>query len=520
LATTDLLEYSRLELQKRLDSTKIKRKRNKLGQFATPTVLATQILEFAKSLLQPDLNVNFLDPAFGTGAFYSALLKTFSQSRIATAVGYEIDPDYGKNAIELWRDTPLQLHITDFTQAKSPESDEGKFNLLICNPPYVRHHHLTRQEKNRLKQDVKTSVDLKLNGLAGLYCYFLCLSHDWMAQGGLAGWLIPSEFMAVNYGKKIKQYLLTRVKLLRVHRFDPTDVQFKDALVSSAVVWFENKQPPVEHSVEFTYGGTLLKPAVSKSIPIDVLRYVTKWTKFPLFFEGSCSGQTQTRLMDLFEIKRGLATGANNFFVLTPEEAAKHQLPNKFLKPVLPPPRYLPVNKVETDNEGNPTLGHNLLLLDCNLPEDVVRNEFPKLWRYLQTGVAAGINQRYLCSHRSPWYSQENRPPSPFLCTYSGRRGTKNRNPFRFILNYSNATATNGFLMLYPRRALRRALECNFNLQEDIWHALNRISSHVLIEEGRVYGGGLYKLEPKELGNVPADKVLAVLPEPLTTLIN
>ena len=47
--------------------------------------------------------------------------------------------------------------------------------------------------------------------------------------------------MDVNYGKAVKHYLLSRVTLLHIHRFDPNDVQFADALVSSAVVWFRNK---------------------------------------------------------------------------------------------------------------------------------------------------------------------------------------------------------------------------------------------------------------------------------------
>jgi len=42
--------------------------------------------------------------------------------------------------------------------------------------------------------------------------------------------------------------------------------------------------------------------------------------------------------------------------------------------------------------------------------------------------------------------------------------------------------------------------------------SIDQISDEVLMAEGRVYGGGLHKLESKELGNALPEKVLEVLP--------
>ena len=64
----------------------------------------------------------------------------------------------------------------------------------------MRHHHLESDEKDRLKAQLARSLHMEISGLAGLYCYFLLLCHDWMEEQGLAIWLIPSEFMDVNYG--------------------------------------------------------------------------------------------------------------------------------------------------------------------------------------------------------------------------------------------------------------------------------------------------------------------------------
>ncbi|MGH2387569.1 MAG: SAM-dependent DNA methyltransferase, partial [Chloroflexota bacterium] len=177
-----------------------------------------------------------------------------------------------------------------------------------------------------------------------------------------------------------------------------------------------------------------------------------------------------------------------------------------------PSPRRLEADEVFADDQGAPLLADAQYLLNCPLPEQVVQRDYPELWRYLQRGVALGIKARYLCAHRSPWYAQEQRPAAPFVCTYMGRQVGAGSRPFRFILNHSRATAANVYLMLYPREPLKKALIQDPQLKWAIWQALNAISQHALFAEGRVYGGGLHKLEPKELGSVPAAAILDIMP--------
>jgi methylase of polypeptide subunit release factors len=203
-------ERHRIEARASLDAPRSQAERNRMGQFATPFPLALEILSYAKKLLPADHKIRFFDPGFGTGAFYSALLQTFPLSSIASATGYEIDTHYGDPARQLWGGTGLNLRISDFTKASPPK--EG-FDLVICNPPYVRHHHILNGEKTRLQIASRRACGVQFGGLAGLYCHFLGLSHAWMVDGGIAGWLIPSEFMDVNYGAAVKHYLLDKVRL-------------------------------------------------------------------------------------------------------------------------------------------------------------------------------------------------------------------------------------------------------------------------------------------------------------------
>jgi hypothetical protein len=93
--TMPQLEQTRLGLQRLLDDQKSQRQRNVMGQFSTPGELARDVLRFARTIVPTHCGVRFLDPAFGTGSFYSALLAEFPSEQISSAEGVEIDPHYG-----------------------------------------------------------------------------------------------------------------------------------------------------------------------------------------------------------------------------------------------------------------------------------------------------------------------------------------------------------------------------------------------------------------------------------------
>jgi predicted RNA methylase len=507
-AAVNNIEVHRLEEQVRLDGLKTAAERNKMGQFATPPALALSLARYLQDL-RGEGPIRFLDPAVGSGSFYAAVSQTFAPEHIAAATGVELDPRFSDIAMRLWGDRGLRVVQGDFTRQPLPNE---RFDLILANPPYVRHHHLPGAEKERLKARLALSLHLDMSGLAGLYCYFMLLCHDWMEDQGLALWLVPSEFMDVNYGTTLRRYLTERVTLLHIHRFCPTDAQFTEALVSSAVVVFRKSPPPSDHCVRFSFAGSIESPQTEGLVVLDMLRRSGKWTQFPSTTSLHESGEPA--LGDIFAIKRGLATGSNDFFILKENDIETWKIPRQMLKPILPGPRHLQHDIVEALPGGMPDVSPQLFLFDSSEKEEQIRIAWPRLYEYLEMGRKRKIHAAYLASRRAPWYSQERRPPAPFLCTYMGR-SRDGKHPFRFIWNRSQATAHNVYLMLYPKGPLRDAFEQSAETEARVFKALQQIAPAQFLSQGRVYGGGLHKVEPKELAKIPARLVLDAIGVPL-----
>lgn len=489
-------EALRQEIQADFDASRPARARNRPGQHATPAALARAITRLALAAHGPG-PVRLLEPSVGTGAFFSALVAESRATPAAGAghLGVELDPELAEGAALLWGGAGLTVRRGDFT-AMAPQGQ--RYSLILANPPYARHHHLDAATKARLRAALPEHA---LSGLAGLHLYFVLLAHRWLAPGGVAAWLLPGEWLETATGAALRAHLARDVTLLQVHRFEATDLQFGEALVSSVVVLLRQGAPPPGHRARFSVGPDPADPARWADHPVGALAARARWAR--LEQPPDPIGEYQITLNQMFDIKRGVATGANRFFIRDLDAWDALGVPRAFLRPVLPGVRRLPFPHVPARPDGWPDLRPRLALLDIRLSPEALARAHPRLFAWLHGPEGEAARQTWLARHRAPWYRQERRDPAPVLASYMGRPRA-DRPAVRLYTNPTRAVAPNVYMGLYPRPELGADPAQLAALVE----AINALPPGHLAGHGRTYAGGLSKLEPGDLGGVPIEAAL------------
>jgi len=450
------------------------------GQVETPWPIAELLARWAMSLSPQTV----LDPAAGLGTLLLACRDYHSSAQL---IGVERDSDILKRARSL-APQGTKLILADYLL-----SDAGQFDAIVANPPYVKAHRLTYTDSNwrYFEERFGTSLDR----LTNLYGLFLLKIWEDLSPGGRAAVIIPAEFLNANFGEEIKERLLRNIRPRGIVVFAPNVNLFASSLTTSAILFLEKngdrlnqicakKVDSIEEADSFvTY---LLGKEIDKSrvtyTDLGNFQPREKWLNTLLrtqpFIEVPI---LEKRVGDYFKCRRGIATGANDYFTFSPSDLARADLHQQHVEPCITKASDATTLIFDEDNLAE------LVAKDrrCYLLNP--RTEDAPLRKYLLGGDKLGIAGRHLPKHRPPWYKPENRPVASIWVPVFSRGNV------RFILNTSLAKNLTCFHGLYP-------IEGNENLSPLLALFLNSsFGQESFRRANRFYGDGLNKVEPKDV---------------------
>jgi hypothetical protein len=152
---------------------------------------------------------------------------------------------------------PLEKGTTSFNSPleKGDTGGCGGFDIVIANPPYVRHESI-----KAFKPQLAKEFDGFYCGTADLYTYFYKKGIDLLKKGGHLCFIAPNKFMRAGYGRNTRTLLSREVTPQIV--IDFCDLPIFDATTYPAVILVEKTTNPP--SPPFAKVGNRSNPPLEK----------------------------------------------------------------------------------------------------------------------------------------------------------------------------------------------------------------------------------------------------------------
>ncbi len=449
-------------------------KKQELGQFFTNPTIA----DFMCELVYHKNAKKVLDPAVGQGVFLKFLESKKKQN--LQYLAYDIDGEMIKASSNVL-DFNVEYKKEDYLLSEI----EIKPDIIICNPPYNKFQEICN--RNEYIEFFKKKFDFEISGYSNLCVYFLIKSLYELKENGKCAYIVPFEFLNAGYGERIKKFFIKNKFLKAIYKFDSTLSIFDDALTTSCILLFEKTE---HEKVEFVLVNNIEEIENnsfenSKFYSYNELNYKEKWNMYFSFSQNQ-SYKNLINFSKVAKVKRGIATGGNDFFTLNKKQIENLGLSSvSLVKCVCKSPDVKKL--IFQENDFQELYASNKKVHIFNGNNAISENDFA----YIKFGENNNFDKSYLTSHRTPWYSVEKKEHAPIWISVF------NRNSMKIVRNETQSKNLTTFHGVY--------LNDNYNNEKTtnilFCYLLTPISQKILKINKREYGGGLDKFEPNDLNN-------------------
>jgi SAM-dependent methyltransferase len=448
--------------------------RRAIGAVFTPPAIVDAMTAWCRS--RPAARV--VDPGSGTGRFLVAAARAHPKAEL---VAVETDP-----LARLLLRANVAVHGlaartrvlgADFRHVKLPRARGA--TLFIGNPPYVRHHDLTAEDKRWLIENAKR-FGLRASALSGLHAHFFLATALHAKPGDFGAFVTAAEWLDVNYGALVRSLFLGPLGGVALHVVEPSARPFADADTTAAIACFElGAQSKTIRYARVASSDSLGALAGGRAIARERWERSSRWSS--LAHRPSSLPAGHVELGELCAVHRGQVTGDNALWIAT--AGAVGLVPRHCFPAVTRARELFAAGAVLTE------LAALRRVLDLPLDlDELTRAERRRVETFLALARKRGAHHGFIAQHRKAWWSVGLRAPAPILATYMARR------PPAFVRNPHGARHINIAHGLYPREPLEPAV------LDALAAYLNR---HASTNGGRTYAGGLTKFEPREMQRLP-----------------
>ena len=482
------------------DSAELRKAR---GAFFTPPAIAEHLVDWA---LRGDPNASVLDPTCGDGVFLLAAgrrLKALGRQASdldEQVFGIDLHRESLDEAMRLLESESLDAHLvaSDFFAVPTPDVPESPLpfvDAVVGNPPFIRYQEHVG-ESRRMSVEAAFKQGVRLSGLASSWAASLAHSAGFLKPNGRLAMVLPAELLTVGYAEPIRAWLRNRFGQVNLVVFER--VQFADALVDVVLLLAEGSGGcdsfalwHVDNAEDLAH----ISPSGQfKVTPSDS----GKWTD--MLVPGAqrglyrrVIGESFTTLGEYGSPMLGSVTGANKFFAITDATREQYGFTDSQLVKISPPgTRHLRgATFSATQWDELREAGERVWLLRPDA-DDIS----PGRIEYTDLGEALGVDQAYKCQIRKPWWRPPVSATPDLFFTYMSH------NYPRLISNSAKVAFLNSMHGVRLREDVPK-----FVAEALPFMCLNSVTMLGAEINGRSYGGGILKMEPREAASLPLPKV-------------